>query len=60
MDGYDQVKSSFGKCTTCHVRKPGSTKLTKHGKELAGVVDSMNELREWMEANHPEIKPAEE
>jgi hypothetical protein len=57
MEGYDQVKSSFGKCTTCHVRKPGSTKLTKKGKELASVVDGMEELREWLKENHPETKP---
>jgi len=59
MNGYDQVKSSFGKCTPCHVRKPGSTKLTKQGKELASVVDNMDELREWLKKNHPETKPAE-
>ena len=29
LEGYDQIKESFGKCTTCHVRKPGSPKLTK-------------------------------
>ena len=57
LDGYDEVKSSFGKCTTCHVRKPGSDKLTKKGKELASVVDNMEELQEWLKKNHPETKP---
>jgi hypothetical protein len=60
LDGYAQVKSSFGKCTTCHVRKPGSTKLTKKGKELASVVDNMDELREWLKKNHPETETADE
>lgn len=55
LAGYDQVKASFGKCTTCHVRKPGSIKLTKKGKELASVVDSMEELREWLKKNHPTV-----
>ena len=57
LDGYDQIKASFGKCTACHVRKPGSEKLTKQGKELASVVESMAELREWLEQNHPATSP---
>ena len=56
VDGYDEVKSSFGKCTTCHARKPGSTKLTKQGKEFASVVDNMTELQEWLTTNHPETE----
>jgi hypothetical protein len=56
LEGYDQVKGTFGKCTTCHVRKPGSTKLTKKGKELAEVVGSMEELRAWLDEHHPEPK----
>jgi len=56
LDGFDEVKGTFGKCTTCHVRKPGSTKLTKKGKELADVVDNMEELRAWLAENHPEAK----
>jgi len=40
----------------CHVRKPGSDKLTKKGKELADVVGSMEELRVWLDENHPEPK----
>jgi hypothetical protein len=54
LEGYDEIQGSFGRCTSCHVRKPGSGKLTKEGKKMAGVVDSMEELREWLAENHPE------
>lgn len=53
LDGYDQVKASFGKCTSCHVRKPGSKKLTKKGQQMAGMVKDMSALREWLQMNHP-------
>ena len=53
LEGYDEVKGTFGRCTSCHVRKPGSGKLTKEGKKMAEVVDSMEELRAWLAENHP-------
>ena len=56
LEGFDKIEGAFGKCTTCHVRKPGSDKLTKKGKELAEVVDSMEELRAWLDENHPETR----
>ena len=52
LDGYDKLNESFGKCTTCHVRKPGSKKLTKTGKQMAEVVSTMTELRGWLEEGH--------
>lgn len=53
LDGYDQVKASFGQCTSCHVRKPGSKKLTKKGQQMASMVKDMAALREWLQQNHP-------
>lgn len=54
LEGYEEIKGSFGRCTSCHVRKPGSEKLTREGKKMADLVDSMKELREWMAESHPE------
>ena len=54
LEGYDQLSTTFGRCTSCHVRKPGSPKLTKEGKRLAEVVDNMAELRKWLDERHPQ------
>ena len=54
LEGFDQLASSFGKCTSCHARKPGSEKLTAEGKKMAELVDTMAELKEWVAKNHPE------
>lgn len=53
MDGYDQLQANFGRCTSCHVKKPGSDKLTKKGKKVGEVVDDMDDLREWLKSGHP-------
>lgn len=53
LDGFDRLSTAFGACTSCHVRKPGSMKLTRQGRAFAEVIDSMDELREWLEAHHP-------
>ena len=53
LDGFDRLSTTFGKCTSCHVRKPGSMKLTKQGKKFAEVIGSMDELREWLDERHP-------
>lgn len=53
LDGYDSLRDEFGKCTSCHVRKPGSQKLTKEGQKFADVVDTMAELQEWLNQRHP-------
>lgn len=53
LDGYDRVKESFGRCTACHVRRPGSTKLTAKGRQFAGLVKDMPGLYQWMREGHP-------
>lgn len=52
LDGYHQVVA-FAQCTGCHVRKPGSHKLTATGKRFAEAVRDMEGLRKWLEENHP-------
>ncbi len=53
LEGYDLLESDFGKCTTCHVRKPGSTKLTKTGKKYQSLTEDMDGLRDWLMQPHP-------
>ncbi len=55
LDGYDEVKAVFGSCTHCHVKKPGSLRLTREGRRFARVIDGMEELRQWMMAIHPAL-----
>lgn len=52
LEGYDRIKSSFGRCTSCHANRPGSLRLTKQGKRFAEVVRSMDELQAWMKEGH--------
>jgi hypothetical protein len=54
FDGYDQVTDSFGQCTACHVRKPGSAKLTKQGKQYKSIATDMEGLRDYLMEPHPE------
>jgi len=56
VDGYADLKGTFGRCTTCHVTKPGSTKLTKKGKKLTSVIADMDELRAWLAKEHPDLE----
>mgnify|MGYP003702275051 FL=1 len=56
VDGYADLKGTFGRCTTCHVNKPGSTQLTKKGKKLSSVIADMDELREWLSKEHPGLE----
>ena len=53
LDGYSDLKQSFGRCTSCHVSKPGSTKLTKKGKQFADIVKDMSALKDWLKEGHP-------
>jgi hypothetical protein len=53
LDGYGQVKESFGRCTSCHVRKPGSTRLTAKGRQFGDLVKDMPGLYQWMREGHP-------
>ena len=60
LDGFDNLEGSFGRCTACHAKKPGSDKLTGEGKKMADLVNSMEELKKWLEENHPEASKDEE
>lgn len=53
LDGYEAVKASFGRCTACHDRRPGSKKLTRKGKDFAALVIDMPGLNQWMKEGHP-------
>ena len=53
LAGYDSLNASFGHCTNCHVRRPGSTKLTKKGQQFAGMVKDMAALQQWLREKHP-------
>ena len=44
FDGYDELTAKFGECTTCHKRRPGSTRLTTEGKRWAEVHGDMEAL----------------
>lgn len=59
FEGYDDLQASFGRCTTCHVREPGSAKLTKTGKKYRSLLQTMDGLREWVMQPHP-VAPADE
>lgn len=59
LDGYDALAENFGRCTDCHVKKPGSLKLTKKGKEFKEMVGDMKGLKDWMAAHHPTAPVAE-
>lgn len=53
LEGFDQVETVFGSCTTCHVKKPGSLKLTPTGKRFDRLVGDMQGLKGMLEADHP-------
>lgn len=55
LAGFAQVQATFGKCTSCHARKPGSLKLTKQGKKFRSVLDDMDGLRELVLRHHVEL-----
>ena len=59
LEGFDEINEAFGKCTTCHVKKPGSKKLTAEGKRLARAIENMDALRELVLKKHPTLPPAE-
>ncbi len=60
LEGYDQVTEVFGECTTCHVRKPGSSKLTQTGRMFKELVNDMSGLRTYLEEQHPTPDAPEE
>lgn len=53
FDGYAQLRESFGKCTACHVRRPGSHRLTKKGQQFAELAKDMAGIRKLMAESHP-------
>lgn len=56
LDGFEEILAVFQKCTTCHVRKPGSEKLTSEGRRFAGLMDDMTDLKSWVQSSHPPIR----
>ncbi len=60
LEGYDEVAEVFGECTTCHVRKPGSSKLTSTGRMFRQLVDDMSGLRTYLDERHPTADAPEE
>lgn len=54
LSGFEELKATFGACTSCHVTKPGSKKLTAKGKEFQEMVADMEGLDTWMKEHHPE------
>jgi len=53
VEGYEQLEERFGRCTTCHVRKPGSKKLTKEGGRYRWMMQDMEGIRSWLMSRHP-------
>jgi len=53
LAGFEDLKATFGACTSCHVTKPGSKKLTAKGKEFRDLVEDMEGLGAWMKEHHP-------
>lgn len=53
LSGFDDLKATFGACTSCHVTKPGSKKLTAKGREFQELVKDMEGLGVWMQEHHP-------
>lgn len=54
FEGLDELEKAFVSCTDCHVKKPGSKKLTRQGKKFNSSVKDMEGLREWLKSAHPE------
>lgn len=44
FEAYDELSEKFGACTTCHKRRPGSTKLTAEGKKFKELHGGMETL----------------
>lgn len=53
LAGFEDLRATFGACTSCHVTKPGSKKLTAKGKEFRDLVRDMEGLGGWMKEHHP-------
>jgi formate-dependent nitrite reductase cytochrome c552 subunit len=55
LSGFDDVKAAFGQCTTCHVRKPGSKRLTATGRNYKKLIHDMKGLRDFLNSMHPRL-----
>lgn len=53
LAGFEEIKADFGSCTQCHVRKPGSRKLTRYGRRLSLLLRDMQELKAFVMERHP-------
>lgn len=53
LEGYDELQATFSKCTACHVRKPGSLKLTQKGKQFRWMLEDMEGLKALLLGHHP-------
>lgn len=57
VEGYEALTERFSRCTSCHVRKPGSPKMTQTGRKYQWMLQDMNGLREWLMDQHP-VRPS--
>jgi len=55
LEGYDELEAEFGRCTSCHVRKPGNTKLTKTGRRYQRLMTDMEGIRDFVLDRHPVV-----
>lgn len=54
LEGFEELEKAFSSCTDCHVKKPGSKKLTRQGKKFNSSIKNMEGLREWLKTAHPQ------
>jgi len=55
LEGYSELEAEFGRCTSCHVRKPGNAKLTKTGRRYQRLMSDMEGIRDFVLDRHPEV-----
>ena len=60
LDGFDEIRGTFGQCTRCHNSKPGSPDLTGDGKKIRSVANDMEELKAWVLSQHPAPPPVDD
>ena len=56
LEGFDEIVAVFQKCTTCHVKKPGSEKLTAEGRRFSRLMLDMDDLKDWVRSSHPPVR----
>ena len=60
LEGLNELETAFGRCTSCHARKPGSLKLTRLGKRYQELAYDMAGLKEILMAPHPSVSTEED